>query len=97
MYYNLWNIPKATSHYFSIYFSDQETFKKGSWQLGSECPSSYGTLKASIALQILTNTGDRYEKASCMTGRPSFAFKEYLLPYLTVASGRFLGRQTFAL
>jgi hypothetical protein len=37
--------------------SDQGTFKKAKWQLGSECPSSYSTLKPSIASQILTTTG----------------------------------------
>jgi hypothetical protein len=57
MYYNLWNIRKATSHYFSDCSSDQGTFKKAKWQLGSKCPSSYSTLKASIASQILTTTG----------------------------------------
>ena len=60
MYYNLWNIRKATSHYFSDCSSDQGTYKKAKWQLGSKCPSSYSTLKASIASQILTTTGDLF-------------------------------------
>ena len=58
MYYNLWNIGKATSHYFSDCPSDQGTFKKAKWQLGSKCSSSYTTLNASIAFQILIITGD---------------------------------------
>jgi hypothetical protein len=57
MYHNLWNIGKAMSHYFSDCSSDQGTFKKAKWQLGSKCPSTYSTLKASIASQILTTTG----------------------------------------
>jgi len=57
MYCNLWNICKVTSHYFSDYSSDQGIFKGAKWQLGSKCPSSYSTLKASIALRILTPTG----------------------------------------
>jgi hypothetical protein len=47
------------SHYFSDCSSDQETFKKANWQLGSNRPSSYSTLKASLASQILTTTGDK--------------------------------------
>ncbi|PMD24216.1 hypothetical protein NA56DRAFT_686977 [Hyaloscypha hepaticicola] len=58
MYYNLWNIGKATGHYFSDCPSDQGTFKKAKWQLGSKCSSSYTTLNASIAFQILIITGD---------------------------------------
>ena len=30
---------------------------KAKWQLSSKCPSSYSTLKTSIASQILTTTG----------------------------------------
>lgn len=57
-YYNLGNIRKSTSHYFSDFPSDQGTFKKVKWQLGSKCPLSHGTLKGSIAPQILTTTGE---------------------------------------
>jgi hypothetical protein len=32
--------------------------KEVKWELGSKCPSSYSTLKASIKLQILITTGD---------------------------------------
>jgi hypothetical protein len=56
MYYNLWNIRKVTSHSFSDCSSDQGTLKAAKWQLGSECPTSYGILKAGIASQILTTT-----------------------------------------
>jgi len=59
MYYNLWNIRKLTSHYFSDCSLDQGTFKKAKWQLGSKCSSSYSTLKASIASRIQTPTGAR--------------------------------------
>ena len=45
------------SNYFSDCSSDQRTIKKAKWQLGSKCPSSYGTLKASITSQILITTG----------------------------------------
>ncbi len=57
MYYNLWNIRKARSHYFSDCSPGQGTFDEGRWQLAFKCPSSYSTLKASIASQILTTTG----------------------------------------
>jgi hypothetical protein len=55
--FNVWNIRKVTSHYFSDCFPDQGTFKKANWQLGSKCSSSYSTLKTSIASRILTPTG----------------------------------------
>jgi hypothetical protein len=58
MYYSLWNIRKVTSHSYSDCSSDQGTLKEAIWQLGSEYPSSYGILKASIASQTLTTTGD---------------------------------------
>jgi hypothetical protein len=58
MYYNLWNIRKATSGYSLYCSSDQGTFKKAKWKLGSRCPSSHSTLKTSIASRILTTTGD---------------------------------------
>jgi hypothetical protein len=48
MYYNLWNIRKATSHYSSDCFSDQGTFKEAKWHLASKCPSSYSTLKPAL-------------------------------------------------
>jgi len=57
MYYNSWNIRKATSHCFLDCSSDQGTIMKAKWQLSSKCPSSYSTLKTSIASQILTTTG----------------------------------------
>ena len=57
MYNNLWNIGKAMSHYFSDCSSDQGTSKKAKWHLGSECPLSYSTLKASTVSRILTTTG----------------------------------------
>jgi hypothetical protein len=57
-YYNLWNIRKATSHYFSNFPSDQGTFKRVKRQLGFKCSSSYGTLKGSIKPQILTTPSD---------------------------------------
>ena len=49
---------KVTSHYFSDDSSDQGTFKKAKWQLGSKCPSDNSTLKTSIASPILTPIGD---------------------------------------
>jgi hypothetical protein len=61
MYCNLWNIRKVTSHYFSDCSSDQGTFKKAKWQLCSKCPSSYSTLKTSIASRILTSAGTLFE------------------------------------
>jgi len=57
VYCNLWNTRKVTSHSFSDCSSDQGTFKKAKWQLGPNCPSSYSTLKTSIASRILTPTG----------------------------------------
>jgi hypothetical protein len=57
MYYNLWNIRKATSHYFLDCSSDQGTFIKVKWQLSFKCPSSYSTLKTSTASRIQTPTG----------------------------------------
>lgn len=45
------------SDYFSDCSSDHGTFKKVKRHLGSKCPSSYCTLKASIASQVLTSTG----------------------------------------
>jgi hypothetical protein len=57
MYYNLWNIRKAASHYFLDRSSDQGTFMEATWQLSSICPSSFSTLKTSFALRILTTTG----------------------------------------
>jgi len=57
MYYNLWNVGTATSHYFSDCSSNQGTFEIASWLLGSKCPSNYSILKASLTLQILTTTG----------------------------------------
>ena len=45
MYYNLWNIGKAASHYSPDCSSDQGTFKKAKWQSGFKCPSSHSTLK----------------------------------------------------
>jgi hypothetical protein len=57
MYYNSWNICKATSHCFLDYSSDQGTIIKAKWQLSSICPSSYSTLQTSIASRIRTTTG----------------------------------------
>jgi len=57
MYYNLWNIHEVRGHYCSGFALDQGIFKKAKWQLGSKCPSSYSTLKTSIASRILTPTG----------------------------------------
>jgi hypothetical protein len=58
MYYNSWNIRKGTSHCFLDCYSDQGTIIKAKWHLGSKCPSSYSTLKPSIASRILTPTGE---------------------------------------
>jgi hypothetical protein len=57
MYYNSWNICKATSHCFLDCSSDQGTIIKAKWQLSSKCPSSYSILKTSIASRIRTTTG----------------------------------------
>jgi hypothetical protein len=57
MYYKSWNICKATSHCFLDCSSDQRTIIKAKWQLSSKCPSSYSTLKTSIASRIRTTTG----------------------------------------
>jgi hypothetical protein len=57
MYYNSWNICKATSHCFLDCSSDQGTIIKAKWQLSSKCPSSYSILKTSIASRIRATTG----------------------------------------
>ena len=56
-YYNSRNARKATSQYFLDCSSGQGTIIKVKWQLSSKCPSSYSTLKTSIASRIPTTTG----------------------------------------
>ena len=57
MYCNLWNIRNLTSHYVLDCSLNQGTFIKAKWHLGSNCSSSYSTLKTSIASRIQTPTG----------------------------------------
>jgi hypothetical protein len=72
MYYNSWNIRKATSHCFLDCSWDHGTIIKAKWQLSSECPSSYSTLKTSIASRILTTTGGCASSISVILKARSF-------------------------
>jgi len=65
MYYNSWNIRKATSHCFLDCSSDQGTIIKAKWPLSSKCPSSYSTLNTSIASRILIITGEGESSPWC--------------------------------
>jgi hypothetical protein len=79
--YNSWNICKATSHCFLDCSLDQGTIIKAKWQLSSKCPSSYSTLKTSIASRIRTTTGglpNQSQNRSCLSYECSFYIQSSL-------------------
>jgi hypothetical protein len=75
------SLDPALDHYFSDCSSDQGTLQKAKWQLGSKCPSSYSTLKPSIASRILTPTGavDIQNGQNAMDSKVEVAAREWIL------------------